>query len=84
VSTDPVIRDQAAGVLSGIFSHIGSSGNAPSPFGLGGALGGQVEQFLQMPVELTKVFLDMSVQLTELVLSSLEEAGFVLARGLVP
>jgi hypothetical protein len=84
VSTDPAVRAEAESVLSGVFSHIGSLGNAPAPIALGGVLGGQVEQFLQMPVELTKVFLDMSVQLTELVLSSLEEAGLVLARGLVP
>jgi hypothetical protein len=85
MSQDPRVRDEAVGVLSGLFRHLGSGGTQPAPAGLNlGALGTQFEQLVEMPVELANVFLNMSVQLTELILRSLEEAGIVLARGLSP
>lgn len=82
---DPAVRQEAHGVLSGLFSHLGSQGSGPGASGLGGgALGGQLVEFMEMPVDLARIFLDMSVQLTELVLTSLEEAGIVLVKGLSP
>lgn len=79
MNQDPAVRAEAASVLSGVFSGLGQGGGA----GLG-ALGTQFEQLLEMPMELTRIFADMSVQLTELVLKSLEEAGIVLAKALTP
>lgn len=85
MTQDPQVRDQAAGVLSGLFRHLGSGGSQPAPGGLNlGAMGTQFEQLVEMPVELANIFLNMSVQLTELILRSLEEAGIVLAKGLSP
>lgn len=85
MSQDPQVRDEAAGVLSGLFRHLGSGGSQPAPGGLDiGGMGQQFVELLEMPVELANVFLNMSVQLTELILRSLEDAGIVLARGLMP
>lgn len=85
MNQDPLVRQTAAGVLSGLFRHLGSGGSQPVPAGLNlGAMGTQVEEFLEMPVELAEIFLSMSTQLTELVLTSLEQAGIVLVKGLLP
>lgn len=88
MNQDPQVRQEAHGVLSSLFSRLGQgdagSGGGGAPAGLGGALGGQVAEFMAMPLELTKIFLDMSVELTDLVLTSLEEAGIVLVKGLSP
>lgn len=81
--TDPAVRQEAHGVLQGLFSHIGSQGQQGGG-GLTGGLAGQLTEFIEMPMELTKIFLDMSVQLTELVLKSLEEAGMTLVKGMTP
>jgi hypothetical protein len=81
MSTDPQVRQQAHGVLEGLFSRIGGQGAGD---GAGGALGGQLVEFMEMPVDLARIFVDMSVQLTDLVLTSLEEAGIVLVKGLSP
>jgi hypothetical protein len=81
--TDPAVRQEAHGVLQGLFSHIGSQGQqggAPA----GGGIAGQLEEFLTMPMDMAQVFLNMSVQLTELVLKSLEEAGIILTKGMTP
>jgi hypothetical protein len=85
VATDPGVRQEAHGVLQGLFSHIGSQGQqGGGGGGLAGGLAGQLTEFIEMPMELTKIFLDMSVQLTELVLKSLEEAGMTLVKGMTP
>jgi hypothetical protein len=89
VNQDPQVRQEAHSVLSSLFSHLGRQGGTGDSggggqAGLGGAFGGQVAEFMAMPLELTKVFLDMSVQLTDLVLTSLEEAGIILVKGLSP
>lgn len=87
MTQDPQVRQEAHNVLSGLFSHLGSQGSGPgaSSGGLaGGALAGQLVEFMEMPVDLARIFLDMSVQLTDLVLTSLEEAGIVLVKGLSP
>lgn len=84
MATDPAVRQEAHGVLQGLFSHIGSQGQQGGGGGLAGGLAGQLTEFIEMPMELTKIFLDMSVQLTELVLKSLEEAGMTLVKGMTP
>ena len=84
MNQDPAVRDEAAGILSGLFSHIGETRQAGQPPSALGGLGLQLEEFMTMPLDLAVVFLDMSVQLTELVLKSLEEAGIVLVKGLTP
>lgn len=83
MTTDPGARNQAAGVLHGLFTHLGSGGGQPAPTPLSG-MALQVEQFVAMPIELANIFMNMSVQLTELVLTSLEEAGITLVQGLMP
>jgi hypothetical protein len=89
MNQDPDVRQQAHSVLASLFSHLGSQGSGPGGSGgglagAGGALSGQLVEFMEMPVDLARIFLDMSVQLTDLVLTSLEEAGIVLVRGLSP
>jgi hypothetical protein len=85
MSQDPQVRSQAAGVLSGLFHHLGTGGSDPLPSGLNlGAMGQQVEELIEMPIELAQIFLNMSTQLTELILTALEQAGLVLAKGLLP
>lgn len=85
MATDPGTRQEAHGVLQSLFSHIGSQGQqGGGGFLGGGGIAGQLTEFIEMPMELTKIFLDMSVQLTELVLKSLEEAGMELVKGMSP
>lgn len=88
---DQGVRQEAHGVLQGLFSRLGGQGGGGGQGSGGGGGGdvlggmaGQLEEFVAMPMELTKIFLDMSVQLTDLVLTSLEEAGIVLVKGLTP
>lgn len=81
---DPEVRQEAHGILSGLFRHVGESrqtGEVPSALG---GLGLQLEEFMSMPLDLAMIFMNMSVELTELVLRSLEEAGIVLVKGLTP
>ena len=49
-----------------------------------GGLTKEIEEFLAMPLDLTMVFLDMSVSLTEMILQTLEEAGVILVKGMTP
>jgi hypothetical protein len=84
VATDPGVRQEAHGVLQGLFSHIGSQGQQGGNTPALGGLSGQLEEFLTMPMDMAQIFLNMSVQLTELVLNSLEEAGITLVKGLTP
>lgn len=85
MTQDPQVRQEAHGILDGLFRHLGTGGGEPAPAGLDlGALGQQVEEFFSMPIELATIFLNMSTQLTELILKSLEEAGIVLVKGLSP
>jgi len=85
VSTDPGVRTEAANILTNVFTGIGqhAQGQGIDSLGLGG-LSAQVEQFAAMPLELARIFTVMAVQLTELVLQALEEAGIVLAKGVLP
>lgn len=84
MATDPGVRQEAHGILQGLFSHIGGQGQQGGGTSALGGLGGQLTEFMEMPMELAQVFLNMSVQLTELVLKSLEEAGIDLVKGLTP
>ena len=81
---DPQVRNEAASVLSGLFRNIGETRQAgQAPAALGG-LGVELEEFLTMPLDLAVVFMRMSVELTELILQSLEEAGIILTKALTP
>ena len=78
--TDPGVRQEAHGILSGLFSHIGQQDSGGSSSGMLG----QITEFVEMPMELAQIFLNMSTQLAELVLKSLEEAGIALVKGMTP
>jgi hypothetical protein len=82
MAQDPAVRQEAASRLHGLFSVLGQ-GQSSTTGGLGG-LAGQLEEFAEMPMELARIFTDMALQLTELVLKSLEEGGIVLVKGLTP
>lgn len=89
MTQDPQVRQEAHNALSGLFSRLGSQRrDRDDPGGgvadLGGALAQQVEEFMTMPLDMAVIFLNMSVELTELVLTSLEDAGIVLVKGLSP
>lgn len=81
---DPAVCQEAGGILEGLFRHLGESRQSGQPPSALGGLGVQLEEFMSMPLDLAVVFMNMSVQLTELVLQSLEEAGIVLVKGLSP
>lgn len=88
---DDAVKREAAGHLSDLFTRIGQarqekeSGNSGGLGDLGlGGIAGQLEEFMTMPLDLAMVFLNMGMQLAELVLTSLEEAGFVLTKGMTP
>lgn len=83
MSQEPAVRREAAGHLTALFQGLGNARREEDPTALGG-LAGDLEEFLAMPMDLASIFLDMSVQLTELVLNSLESAGIVLVKGLTP
>lgn len=85
MNQDPQTRSHAASILEGLFRHIGSGGSEPVPQGVNlGGMGQQVEQFVAMPLELAQLFTGMAVDLTNLILDSLEQAGIILAEGLIP
>lgn len=87
MNQDPQVRQAAAGHLTALFQGLGHARQEqdPSVLGnLGGGLGQQLEEFLSMPLDMAMVFINMSTQLTELVLTSLEDAGLILVRGLSP
>lgn len=87
MNQDPAVRQDAHNHLTALFQGLGHARQEQdqSVLGnLGGGLGGQVAEFMSMPLDIAMVFIDMSTQLTELVLTSLEEAGILLVRGLSP
>lgn len=85
MTQDPQVRREAHSVLSGLFRSIGqrSSGQAPADDQFAGLLG-EIEEFVAMPADLARIFLTMAVELTDATLTALEEAGFVLLKGLTP
>lgn len=86
MNQDPQVRQAAAGHLTALFQGLGHARQEQDPSVLGslGGAAGQLEEFLSMPLDMAMVFINMSVQLTELVLTSLEEAGIILVKGLTP
>lgn len=88
MAQDPQVRHEAAGILQGLFHGLGqhSQGQQPAaPAGLNADwMVQQFSELVEMPVDLARIFMDMSVQLTELVLDSLAEAGISLVKGLTP
>lgn len=80
---DPQVRQAASSHLTALFQGLGNARREEDPTVLGG-MAGDLEELMMMPMDLAQIFLDMSVQLTELVLNSLESAGIVLVRGLTP
>jgi hypothetical protein len=87
MNQDLQVRQAAAGHLTALFQGLGHARQQQDPGALGGLAGGlgqQVEEFLAMPLDMAMVFIDMSTQLAELVLTSLEDAGVILVRGLSP
>lgn len=82
--TDPGVRQEAHGVLSGLFSRIGQNNGTDGRSSEDGGTLAQITEFIEMPMELAQIFLNMSIELAELVLKSLEEAGIVLVKGMTP
>lgn len=87
--TDPGVRQEAAGALQQLFTHLGRArqqGNVTE--GLTGLTGGgmaqQLEEFMAMPVELAQEIINYATQLTELTLTTLEQAGITLIKGMTP
>lgn len=83
MNQDPAVRREASGHLNALFQGIGNARQESDPTVLGG-LASDLEEFMSMPLDMATIFLNMSVQLTELVLTSLEDAGIVLVKGLTP
>lgn len=82
--TDPAVRQEAHNHLLSLFQGIGRQAQGgPAPSALAG-MGGQLEEFLAMPLDLAQLFAGMAVDLTELVLRSLEEGGIILVKGMTP
>jgi hypothetical protein len=88
VNQDPAVRQEAHGHLMSLFQGLGNANREQDPSVLGnvglGGMAGQLEEFMSMPMDMAMVFLNMAVQLTDLVLSSLEEAGIILVKGITP
>ena len=83
MNQDPQVRQAAASRLTALFQGIGNARREDDPTVLGG-LAGDFEEFMSMPMDMAMIFLNMATQLTELVLTSLEDAGIVLVKGLTP
>lgn len=87
--TDPDARQTAHNALFDMFSglghHAAGQDQAAPASGLNAEwLLSQFQEFIEMPVELATLFINMATQLTELTLSTLEEAGLELMKGLTP
>lgn len=83
---DPQIRSEASSHLTSFFQQLGQARQQNDPnlvSGLGGATE-QLREFMSMPLDLTMLFANMSVELVEMILTSLEQAGFILVRGMTP
>lgn len=86
--TDVPIRQEAAGKLTDLFRGLGeqrqqAQGQTIDPGQLTG-LAQQVAEFMTMPLDVAQIFIGMSTELANLVLDSLEEAGFVIVKGVTP
>jgi hypothetical protein len=86
---DANVREGARNTLSSLFKGIGQSSESSGGGGGGLApelsgLAGQLEEFVTMPIDVARIFLGMSVELADLVLQALEQAGFVIVKGVTP
>lgn len=80
-------RQEALGLLSSRFREVGQRRVADDQEGLGSmleGLSGEFTEFLNMPLDLARIFINMGLEMAELAISTLEEAGFVLVKGLTP
>lgn len=86
MTQDPQVRQAAASHLTALFQGLGHARQEDDPSALGSLSGmaGDLEEFMSMPLDMAMVFIRMATDLTELVLTSLEEAGIVLVKGLTP
>jgi hypothetical protein len=89
MATDPAVRQEAHNKLTSLFEGLGRARQEKDSGGGGGLgdLGGiadQVQEFLEMPLDIAMIFINMSTQLAEMILKSLEEAGIVLVKGMTP
>lgn len=88
MAQDPAVRRQAHGVLEGLFSGLGQHAQGQDAQAAPGLnlewMVGQFDEFLQMPVDLARIFTTMAFELTDLVLKALEEAGIELVKSLTP
>lgn len=88
MATDPAIKQEATDILGSVFRGIGNRARGEEVGQVGsvdiGGLVGQVQEFVSMPIDLATLFLDMSVDLAKMVLEALEEAGFILVKGMTP
>lgn len=82
---DQAVRQDAHGHLAALFQGLGHARQEQDPSVLGNlGLVGQIEEFVSMPMDLAMIFINMSTQLAEMVLASLEDAGFTLVKGMTP
>lgn len=88
MNQDPAVRSEAHRVLTDLFSGLGQHAQGQAPQASAGLdvewMLGQFGELVTMPADLARIFIEMSVDLTELVLQSLAEAGIVLVKGLTP
>jgi hypothetical protein len=84
MNQDPAVRQEAHGILEGLFRNIGESRQAGEPPSALGGLGVDLAEFLTMPADLARLFTEMAFDLTELVLNALAEGGVILYKGLTP
>lgn len=82
--TDPAVQQEAHSVLSSLFTNIGQHASGQSPGLNADWFLDQIQEFVDMPLDLANIFVQMATQLTEMVLKALEEAGIVLTKGLTP
>ena len=82
--SDPEARTAAAGRLNDLWSALHNQAQGQSTTEGVGGLVGQFEEFASMPLDLAMLFLNMGLQLTELVLQTIEEGGVILVKGLTP
>ena len=83
---DTVPHAEAKSLLADLFRKVGEQPPGQEQSGLLGGIdiAQELQEFATMPVELAMVFMDMSVELAELVLTSLAKAGYTLVKGLTP
>lgn len=84
MNQDPAARDEARGIIEGLFERMGRAPDDAGSAGILKTLGADIEEFVTMPADLAVVFVTMATDMTEVILKALAEAGFVLVKGLTP